>query len=256
MQTVSALPKVEKGKIMQEEFLLRIEDLRRRCDNKNIVTYTSFLTPAEKKCVEKKNYRNILIFGGTVGAERCRIFFLNDNSDFDVNDYISAFEIDFKFENLTHKDFLGALIGLGIKRESIGDIYVFENKAYFFVTKEIEKFIQNNLDKVGRAGVIIKKINNEDVKPPVLKTEEVKFTVQTVRLDSIIAGGFRISREDAVRLIKLGIVMKDYEVCDNSSVKIETGAVISARGYGKFKVDEIGGVSKKERIFVKVSIYR
>ena len=145
---------------------------------------------------------------------------------------------------------------MGIKRECIGDVYVFEKEAYVLVTSEMSDYIKINLNKVGAVGVVIEEVPLEDVKLPELSFEEIKFTVQSLRLDSIASGIFRVSREKMNYIIKSGIVTLNYLVCDNVSKNIEINDIISIRGYGKAIISEIGGNSKSGKTFVVVKKYK
>jgi len=240
-----------------DEFIKRVEDLYRRNVNKNIVTCTGFLTPAEKQIIER-NFTNkkIAFLGGVDSTERVRAFFLPDYMDeVELEDYIVAFKANYSFKELTHRDFLGALLALGIERKCIGDIYIFEKEAYFFVTSDIAKFVKTNLDKVGSVGVKLKEVTFEEVKINEPDFKEINFTVPSLRLDSIIAGSIKESREKASGFIKEGIVLLNYLECNNVSKEVKEGDVFSVKGYGKFKVAEVGGVSKRGKIFVNVNKY-
>jgi len=240
-----------------EEFIKRVADLYKRSINKNVITYTNFLTPAEKQIIIKQFGNEKMVFeGGSENAERVRAFFLPDYmGEVEVKDYIVAFKANFSFNELTHRDFLGALLGLGIERKCIGDIYVFEKEAYFFVTSDIAKFVKTNLDKVGSVGVKIKECNFKEIRSVEPTFEEINFTVPSLRLDSIVAGAIKESRENANTFIKSGVVLLNYLVCDNVSKEISEGDIFSVKGYGKFRLDEIGGKSKRGKIFIKVNKY-
>ena len=239
-----------------DEFIKKIADLRNRSMNKNIITYTGFLTPAEKQIV-KNNFEDAKFFGGNSDQERCRAFFLPSYIDeIDISKYIKALRLSFSFKTLSHRDFLGAILNLGIKRECIGDVYVFEKEAYVLVTSEMSDYIKINLNKVGAVGVVIEEVPLEDVKLHELSFEEIKFTVQSLRLDSIASGIFRVSREKMSSIIKSGIVTLNYLVCDNVSKNIEINDIISIRGYGKAIISEIGGNSKSGKTFVVVKKYK
>lgn len=238
-----------------EDFIKKVEDLYKRSRNKNIVTYTGFLTPTEKQFIVKNFGKEKIVFGGGVEeAERVRAFFLPEYIDkIKVEEYIVAFKSSFSFKELTHRDFLGTLLSLGIERRCIGDIYVFEKEAYFFVTSDIAKFIKANLDKVGNIGVKIKEVDFYEVRVVEPTFKEINFTVSSLRLDSIVAGAIKESREKANGFIRSGVVLLNYLVCENPSKEINEGDVFSVKGYGKFRLSEIGGRSKKDKIFIKVN---
>ena len=240
-----------------EEFLRKIEDLAKRSKNKNIITYTSFLTPTERELIIK-NFSNEKIFfsGGIDTVERVRAFFLPDYiSEVDINEYITAFCAKFSYKELTHRDFLGSILGLGIDRKCIGDIFVFEKEAYFFVTKDISEYVKINLIRVGSVGVEITEVEFNKVRVIEPSFKEINCSVSSLRLDSIVADSIFESREKAINFIKNGIVLLNYLPCENPSKKINENDIFSVKGYGKFKIVEIGGTSRRGKTFVKVFKY-
>ena len=240
-----------------EEFIKKIEDLYKRSINKNIVTYTGFLTPAEKQIIIKTLGNARMVFSsGIEEAERVRAFFLPDYmEELDIEEYITVFKVSFSFKKLTHRDFLGALLSLGIERRCIGDIFVFEKEAYFFVTSDMARFIKTNLTKVGSVGVRLEEVDFNKVKIIEPNFKEITFTVPSLRLDSIVAGAIKESREKTSAFIKNGLVLLNYLVCENISKEVKEGDIFSIKGYGKFKINEIGGLSKRGKIFVTVAQY-
>lgn len=237
-----------------EEFLKKIKDLHSRCINKNIVTCTGFLTPAERQAILNNfNISNIVFFGGNESCERVRAFFFPDYLDVvDYEEYIVAFKASFSFKELSHRDFLGAILAPGIERRCIGDIFVFKNEAFFFATKDICEFIKTNLNKVGNVGIKLCEIGFDDVKVPVPNVEIITFTVQSLRLDSIVAGAIKLSREKASLLIKNGMVSLNYIECVNGSKEIKNADVFSVKGYGKFCVADCGRITRKGKIVAEV----
>lgn len=235
-----------------DEFLKKVRDLYNRVENKNIMTCTAFLTPTEQQIIRRNlSSAEVRFSGGIDASERVRAFFLPDYMEkVAIEEYINVFRATFSFKKLSHRDFLGAILNLGIKRECIGDIYVFDKEAYFFVTSEVKEFIKLNLTKVGSIGVNISEVTFDKVKVPELKFEEIKFSVQSLRLDSVIAGIFNESREKMNLKIREGIVLLNYLVCENTSHTIREGDVISIRGYGKAIVYEIGGMTRRGKTFV------
>lgn len=240
-----------------EEFLRRIEDLYNRARNRNVITYTNFLTPTEAQLI-KTSYlgKSVVFSGGRDEAERVRAFFLPEYmEELEVKEYIKALRLKFSFKELSHRDFLGAILNLGIKRECLGDIYVFEKEAYVFVTSEVVEFIKLNLTKVGKIGVVIEEVEFDKVKLPELKLQEVKFSVQSLRLDSVASGIFNESREKMNLNIRDGIVMLNYLVCQNTSQAIKEGDIISIKGFGKAVILEIGGITRRGKTFIVAGRY-
>ena len=237
-----------------EEFIKKIEDLYKRSLNKNIITYTGFLTPAEKQIILNRFGADRVVFsGGVENAERVRAFFLPDYMEIvPKEEYITALKATFSFKKLEHRDFLGSLLSLGIERKCLGDIYVFEKEAYFFITKDIASCIKGNFSKVGNVGIKLSEVSFDNVKTLKPSFEEISFTVSSLRLDSIVAGSIKESREKANKFIKDGAVLLNYLVCDNPSKQLDEADVFSIKRYGKFKLDTVGGLSKRGKRYVTV----
>ena len=172
-----------------------------------------------------------------------------------VDDYITAFCAKFSFKELSHRDFLGALLSLGIERRCIGDIYVFEKEAYFFVTSDIASYIKSNFDKVSNVGIKLKEVLLDDVITIGPIFEEIVFTLSGLRLDSVVAGCINKSREKTNSFIKSGIVLLNYLPCEVPSKEVKEGDIFSIKGYGKYILKEVGGESRRGKIFVKVNKY-
>lgn len=169
---------------------------------------------------------------------------------------IKILEIKCKFgAELNHRDYLGALMGLGIKRELFGDILCDENGAKIFVSEEIAQYVTQQLDKVGRYGVTIEICEISDVEIPPKKFKELSFTVNSLRLDGVVSGCTGQSRNISANLIESGNVTVNWEEILNVSKKVEENDIISIKGYGRFVLSEIGGQTRKGRTFIKVKKY-
>ena len=244
---------------MEKDICQRVDDLAKECERKNRITFTSFLTPTEQAEIEKLHYSNVYFYGGLESAERKRAFFLPDyidKEDYDFSQFICMYTSKFQFAKLSHRDFLGAILNTGIKRECVGDIYVHEDEVYIIVTKEIASYLYLNLTKVGRSGITLREISPSEIRCNEPVYQERSFTVNSSRLDSVAAGLFQISREDMVKKIKLGVVMLNYLPCLESSREVKEGDVVSVRGLGKAEIVEFGGVSRSGRVFVNGRRYR
>lgn len=246
-----------------DELLRRAEDLCRRCEKTASVTHTAFLTPAEQFALEKWAKTapdcNMLLCGGNDGCERKAAFFLPfymDESEFDASEYISALRAKAHFGQPTHRDYMGAVMGLGIKREWLGDIWVSGEDAVIFVMKSVERHIADGLDKVGRWGVKISAAPLSELKAPERRVKHVSFSVKSMRFDAVLAGMFGLSRTAASSHIAEGAASLNYSVCIKNDAVISPGDIISLRGYGKGTVSDTGGVSRKGRLFVEAEIYK
>lgn len=155
---------------------------------------------------------------------------------------------------LNHRDFLGALLGLGIRRESVGDIAVTEGEAIVLVLEDIVPFILDNLKMVGRAGVRLEMTddfcyNKED------NVECFQVCVASDRIDAILAAVVHQSREKAVRLLEEGKVRIDHQTVTEKSCCVKGTELLSVTGMGRWKLDGYTGSSKKGRLFLAVKAF-
>lgn len=246
-----------------DEVLRRAEDLYRRCEKTASVTHTAFLTPGEQLALtvwaKTQPDCNMLLFGGHTGCERCAAFFLPfymSADGLEPEEYIKALSVKAHFGRPTHRDYMGAVMGLGIKREWLGDIWVNGENATVFVLKSVARHVADGLDKVGRCGVKVTEVPLDAVSAPERKVKEVSFSVKSMRFDAVLAGMFGLSRTAAVSLIAEGAASLNYSECLKNDAAVSEGDVISLRGHGKGTVCANGGVSRKGRLFVKAEILK
>ncbi len=240
-----------------------MHELCERAEKKGIVTSSLFLTPAEQYELSHEAVHmdggTLKLFGGISQSERKMAFFLPfyiTEEDFSPDEYICAVRAETKFGNPGHRDYLGALLGLGIKRESLGDIYIFGETAYFFCVPSVLKHILFSLDKVGRHGVKVEEIPLDKVPAPEISRKSITFTIKSMRLDAAAAGVFSLSRNKMTELIEAGAVSLNYRECTKNDMPVKEGDIISARGYGKAEIVSCGSVSRKGRTFVTAEIYK
>jgi RNA-binding protein YlmH len=164
-------------------------------------------------------------------------------------------------EVLTHRDYLGSLVGLGIEREKIGDIIIPRNvnedkkkNVYVFVTEGISEYIIENLGYVKHTHVRVERC--EDVPDEVApQLEELSVIVSSNRLDAIIAKLYNLSREQSLKLITEGKVFLNGINMTSNARPLKEGEVVSVRGYGKFVFDSEGGNTRKDKLYVNVRKY-
>jgi len=187
-------------------------------------------------------------FGGYDGAER-RIAAFHDG---DTPDYfpIETLELRWnaKFAEAKHRDLLGAVMGLGLERDATGDVCLGEESgvAYLFCTEDVADYIAANLESAGRASLKISRAGEIRIAPP--EGSSIRVTVQTLRLDALLAAGYKLSRSEAQKLIAAGLVKLNHVIEERGDVHLAAGDLISARGYGRLRIDEIQGETKKGRI--------
>ena len=243
------------------DLLKRGEDLARRCEQRGIVTNTGFLTPAERWALEHDpdlRTCNMIFHGGYPDAERTIAFFLPDWMEADMLDpagHIRALHRRAAFGAPGHRDYMGAILGMGVGREWVGDILVDGENAWVFCQPSVLRHLLS-IDKVGRYGVKAEEVPLDAIPEREWKTEERRFTVMSPRLDAVAAGLFHLSRTETARQIALGALALNYGECLKPDAPVREGDVLSLRGAGKGRVREIGGSSRKGRLFVTAELYK
>lgn len=239
----------------------RFNDAVKLCQNKDIPKFLGFLSEDEVGYIgllAKKNNISVVFYGGYEDAQRRYAGFfpsrMRDEENFDLFQ-ISALSFIFrKSDILTHRDFLGSLMALGIERDTIGDILVENGRAVVFLNSKIANFVQNNITKVGRTGVLVE-FDYTLPLPQKSVLKEITFTVASPRIDAVISALIGVSRTSACELIESGMVVVNSVTVEKSTTLVLSGAVISIRRYGKFNITQIGGTTKKGRIIIKASKY-
>lgn len=203
---------------------------------------------------------DVLAFGGVEDAERMILGFAPKQACICQEIFpISALQIapknkKFGQTDLSHRDYLGSILGLGIERGKVGDILVSEDGAACFVSEEMAEYIQTNLEKVSKTTVTVKMVDKAHILSP-KRTELRRVTVASMRLDAILGEALRLSRGKAQTLISGEKVNVNWGVVTSTSYILKTGDMVSARGFGRFRVGEIGGRTKKDRIGLELEVY-
>ena len=243
--------------------LVRIKDIVSSAEKWRKPCFSLFLTEHEQAVIEQyfayALNGNCSFFGGYDMAER-RVFCafpdeMTQNS-FEYEDYpFKALTIILpKGYTLTHRDILGSLMGLKIKRESVGDILIGESYAVVFLLDAAAKLALSELDKIGRVGVKCN-LGLPEVLPAPYKLLECRGVVSSMRVDAIVSMLTDISRSESARLINQGLVLRNAQVINSTSKDISEGDKISIRGYGKFKIESIGGETRKGRLHIIYNKY-
>ena len=229
---------------------------------KNIPANTCFLSPREQEMAQYLfgTQNGLYFFGGHPEAERKMLCYLPDYLEQD-NLYGPESPVAclratfFAGDELSHRDFLGSLIGAGVARETIGDIYVGKGCCDFFVTPEILPWLLQNFISAGRTKLHLEQINLQNVLLPEPEMREIRDTLASLRLDSAIAAGFRIGRSLAAQHITAGKASINGLPCEKPDKQISEGLKISVRGLGKILIKNINGTTKKGRISVIIHRY-
>jgi RNA-binding protein YlmH len=242
-----------------ELLLARLADLRQQVQRSGCCMATAFLDPAEMAVAKKfAHYEagdlSFFVSGGYPEAERTVLFlcpnWLDAATEFRRKPPIAALSAVWsaRFYTLGHRDLLGAILGLGLKRNQIGDILMSEGMAQVIVLAGIADYITQELKTAGRASVRVKLLDLAEVIPPVRKVKEIRTTVASPRLDSLLAAAFGMSRSKAVPLITAERVEVNYELVADPSFTVEEGAMLSVRGLGRAQLVALPGQTKKGRL--------
>ena len=186
-------------------------------------------------------------WGGFEDAERVYLGLFGEGGQPDTALFpVAALKFTWKFGQLTHRDFLGALLSLGLKREKIGDITLGGNECTVLLDTAIAQFVSQNLLKVGGSGVSSAPAELATIKKQ-QDFSEITDTVASSRLDCVVAALLNLSRGQCEKLIQSDCVSLDFETAASPAAKVSGGATVSIRGHGRFIIDSIGPVTKKGR---------
>ena len=205
------------------------------------------------KDMKELEYIDMKFLGGFEESERKLIGF-NSEDYYDMPYSILKLKCKSKFHNLTHRDFLGAIVSLGIVREKFGDLIVEDNEAYIPVINEVASYIVNNLTSVANTSCEVSIVDNVEEMPKV-NFEDVDIISSSLRMDCMVSAITRVSRSNSEKLIKEGRVLLNYSPSLEKSKEISMGDVITIRGYGKFKVFKVLGNSSSGRIKMRIKKY-
>jgi RNA-binding protein YlmH len=257
----------------------RLDDLTRRGE-RGEAAVSGFLTPREAKYAAAHLSARIragtaLLWGGFAGAERVRAVILPDYAEGLIDPEALAAEpitaldeagfeeistaiaeavcaVSVKgsgFRELSHRDYLGSVLGLGLERDTLGDILIPDpHNAILMTSAMTADFLATGLTKVATDTVKVSRLPAGTALSGTRRLSPVTDTVASERLDCVVAALCNLSREKAQMAVKAGIVELDYEVCEACDTTVEAPSVISVRGYGKFAVHTFDGTTRKGRI--------
>ncbi len=227
------------------------------------IEVTEFFDPYQQRIVSPVLSRvpdiSFIWTGGFDSAERKRLILFPDYLEpEEIDPEIKYLEItgNLKFQNLSHRDFLGSLMGLGIKRDKLGDIIVTSEGCQVVADHYIADYIERNLTKVHRVGVKIREIAAHSLRLPEEEVKEVFATVASMRLDSVAAAGFGTSRTKMADEIYAEKVKVNWVVVNDCSHAVKEGDIISIRGRGRLEIDTVKGETKKGRVALNLKRFK
>lgn len=236
-----------------EQFKKKINSFLSRANDGRVVLLP-FLDEREGHILETTSKGMNLSFisdGGIINAERKRYLYTTYLDKIDFKIVVYSIIYNKKFYEINHRAILGSLMGLGIKRECIGDITIIDKDAYFAATEEISSFLESEFNYVGNIPIKLERIDY-----PIYN--EVKYDITlhflaSLRLDAVVSQACHISRSEANEMIVLGLVMVNHEIINNTSFIVKENDELSIRHKGHYKIHSIGNESKSGRIKVEIA---
>ncbi len=240
---------------------LQIKDAIRLCRTRNKPVFVGFLNEEETQRalerIEAERFGDYLLWGGREGCERVMAGLFPDFIPAEPESFpIKTVKISYPARfDLGHRDFLGSLMGLGIKRSCIGDILTSDGEAYVFLKSEISDYVISQLDKVGRVGV---ELSYSDISDAEFTDDSayLNLTASSLRLDGIVSASLKLSREKSAQAVKSGLVSVNHSVKLSPSFLLKEGDSVVLKGKGKFVLEALAGESKKGRKKIIIKKYR
>lgn len=244
----------------ERDFVNKATDWVERASKVHDMKLTDFLDPRQvfilQSLVNRSQDVQVRFDGGYEAAERKRALIAPDYRYLDEEDMgmqvLSITSDDQKISELEHGDYMGSLLGLGMKRGKIGDIQVLEDGCHTVVAAETGAFLSLQLNQVHRLQVFTELLPLNQMKWSVTKLDTIDITVASMRLDGICADVHRLSRSKILIPIKAGRCKVNWKVVEDPSKPLKAGDVVSIQGFGRFKVLEQDGMTKKGRCRVKI----
>lgn len=233
----------------------RFNELYNRAYEKSYNVFSEFLN-LEEQSILANAYLPCITYGGYDMAERIIAGFGEtiEKADFPVICLIISPVMQKFADKLTHRDFLGALMNLGIKREMLGDIIIDDNCAYLFCLEKISGYIIDNLSRIKHTNV---KVKQADSLPDNINQapEPSELVVSSLRLDVLISAVYKLSRNEAAKLFSAGKIFVNSKLTENTSYQIKEQDIVSVRGFGRFSFSQQIRKTKKDRLVIEVIIY-
>ncbi len=235
-------------------FVDKVMEWKEAAEHYHKTKLTDFLDPREQQIIKLVigTHADVSVhfYGAAPEAERKRAFICPSYVEPEMQDFsVELLQVDYaaKFHNIEHRQVLGALMSLGLKREKYGDIVLHGDIVQMVVAKEIADYIIMNLESIGRAKVSVRAVPVETIAVVQEKWQEKTGTVSSLRLDVLIAEMFNLSRQKVQPLVKGGLVKVNWKTIEQSSFECLEGDVLSVRGYGRSKLLSIDGKSKRDK---------
>jgi RNA-binding protein YlmH len=234
-----------------------------RAAEKHAVKLTDFLDPRQAFILTTLAQRNgdvqLRLDGGFADAERRRAIIGPDYRSLDEEDMgivvLSITSDDSRIQKLEHGDYMGAILSLGLKRDKVGDIHVLEYGCHILIARETAEYMHLQLSQVHRVHVATEILPLAELQKARVQLEEMSLSVASLRMDGIVSDVFRLSRSKVLVPIQAGRCRVNWRPEEDPSTPLREGDMISLQGFGRFKMLEVEGVTKKGRVRVRVGKY-
>ncbi len=222
---------------------------------RNARRFLHFMDPAERKEAEgiaREFECDFDAFGGYEDAERqIGCFFIREQPQPEEYPLICLKSVyDGRFSTLTHRDVLGAYMGLGLTRACLGDIIITDCSVYLFAEFAVAPMIEDSFRSAGKSALCFSRTEASRTVLPAPKGTYFRAVLSSLRLDAVIAAGYRISRTDAANGIRAGNCKLNYAVCEKTDTAVSSGAMLSLKGRGRVRLVSVDGMTQKNRISV------
>ena len=232
----------------------RIEDTVRLCDKRGVPCFLGFLDLREQAFAQQVLHGMAAdavcsFWGGYPDAESAMLsvsptYYVAEETDYPLC------AVAFRYRSqkvLTHRDVLGTLMSLGIRRDAVGDILCGDGLSVVFVRSEVCPFICEQVDRIGGEGVTV--IPEYDGELPIhVEYESIRETIASPRMDSVVKALIHCAREKAAEMIRFGLVSVNHVPTESVTKAVTAGDTISIRGYGRYHIDQVGPETKKGRL--------
>ena len=237
-----------------------LEDAARQVARRGGTKFTRFLDPAQVHQAEQVAQRYHVAFsswGGYAQAERTAGCFHSIGEPVVASEYPVVClhsKVLTRFGSVTHRDLLGAFMALGLTRSCIGDIIISGADVYLFAMSQTAEFIAASMTSAGKMHLGFSVLDEIPVMPEP-DGSEFRAVVSSLRLDAVLAAAYHLSRSEAAEFIRSGLVKVDHLPCERIDSILKEGSLLSVRGYGRMKLTEVGGLTRKQRIGITLFRY-
>ncbi|MFY0545584.1 RNA-binding protein [Brevibacillus sp. H7] len=242
-------------------FVERALEMLTLVERKQSMRLTDFLDPRQLSILQSLSSQvqdvTVSASGGYEGAERVRAllhpdYFVVEEADFGLT--LLHIQADQRFLTLQHRDVMGALLHVGLKREKFGDMIVGSQGCYVVIAAEVADFVCSQVTHIHRVPVRFEAVDWQDFQPPEIRFAEKTVTVPSPRVDAVIGEVYNLSRAKALVPIRAGKLKVNWKIVDDPAHALQAGDMISLAGFGRFRILEVSGPTRSGRLRMIVGL--